>query len=56
MVTDETIMPWGAHKGKKMANVPDYYLKWIYENNKCSPEIKAYIEDNAQSLKIQIKK
>lgn len=27
-------MPFGVYKGKKMANVPASYLKWIYDNNK----------------------
>jgi uncharacterized protein (DUF3820 family) len=56
ILTDESIMPWGVHKGKKLANVPDHYLKWLYDNDKCSGDIKAYIEDNAQLLKIEIKK
>ncbi len=54
-MTDNDLMPWGLHKGKKMANVPDHYLKWLYENNKCSGDIKKYIEENADSLKIEIK-
>lgn len=48
---DNSIMPWGVHKGKKMANVPDDYLVWIYDNNKCSGEVRKYIEDNLDSLK-----
>ena len=54
-MTDSSLMPFGAHKGQKMANVPDHYLKWLYENKKCSGEVKAYIEDNAKTLKIEIK-
>lgn len=34
MLTDNSIMPFGVYKGKKMANVPASYLKWIYDNNK----------------------
>lgn len=26
-------MPFGAHQGKKLCNVPPYYLIWLYENN-----------------------
>lgn len=55
MLTDESKMPYGRHKDKTMANVPDYYLKWLYENSKCSEEVKEYIEDNADVLKIEIK-
>ncbi len=47
-ITDDSLFPFGMHKGKKMANVP--------EQGKCFGELKAYIEDNADSLKIYIKK
>lgn len=55
ILTDNSLMPFGVHKGKAMANVPDHYLKWLYENNKCNAEVKAYIEDNAEVLNIEIK-
>lgn len=55
-MNDLSTMPWGAHKGKLMANVPDNYLKWLYENNKCSGDVKKYIEENADVLKIKLKK
>ena len=56
MLTDNDKMPWGAHKGKAMINVPASYLIWLYENNKCSGDVKKYIEDNMQVLKSEIKK
>lgn len=33
-LTDESQMPYGAHKGKKMANVPAEYLLFLYENDR----------------------
>lgn len=54
-LNDNSPMPFGMHKGKAMANVPDHYLKWLYENNKCTREVKEYIEENADVLKIEIK-
>ncbi len=27
--TNETVMPWGIHIGKTMANVPASYLDWL---------------------------
>ena len=39
-MTDESIMPWGKHKGEKMANAPPSYLLWLLENNKCGGEVK----------------
>lgn len=50
-LTDESLMPWGKHKGKEMANVPADYLVWLYENNKCSGAVKTYIEDNLELLR-----
>ena len=55
-LTDKSIMPWGKHQGKEMANVPADYLLWLYDNNKCSGDVKAYIEDNIDVLKSEIKK
>ena len=53
--TDETLMPWGKYKGLKMANVPADYLLWLYENNKCNNDVRAYIEDNLDVLRYEIK-
>ncbi len=53
-LTDESIMPWGVHKGKKLANVPDHYLKWLYDNNKCHGALKEYIEDNAEIIGVEV--
>ncbi len=47
---DNSIMPSGKHKGKKMTNVPAKYLIWIYDNNKCTDEVKGYIKDNYTDL------
>ena len=49
-LTDKSYMPWGKHQGVEMANVPAYYLLWLYNNNKCSGDVKLYIEDNLQII------
>lgn len=50
--TDETIMPFGQHKGRKLANVPACHLLWLFDNNKLEnyPGIKEYIEENYDIL------
>ncbi len=53
-ITDDTPMPWGKHKGVKMANVPASYLLWCFENNKCSPEVAKYINENMDVIKQEI--
>jgi uncharacterized protein (DUF3820 family) len=55
MLTDESTMPFGKYKGQKMANVPADYLIWLYENNKCSNDVREYIEDNLEVLRFEIK-
>lgn len=55
-LTDKSPMPFGKHKGVEMANVPADYLLWLYENNKCTDEVKEYIEDNMDVLKMEIRK
>jgi len=55
VLTDESIMPaWSKHKGKKLANVPADYLVWLYENDKCYPALKEYIESNLETLKLEV--
>ncbi len=55
MLTDASLMPWGKYQGEKMENVPAEYLIWLYDNNKCSGEVKQYIVANLENLKIEIK-
>jgi uncharacterized protein (DUF3820 family) len=54
-MTDVDLMPYGKYKGEQMANVPPEYLLWLFENNKCSGNVKAYIEDAMDFLKGEIK-
>lgn len=55
-MSDESLMPFGKYKGVRLAEVPDAYLLWIYENNKCSGGLKNYIEDNLEAIKENIKR
>ena len=50
-LTDTDLMPWGVHKGKTMANVPDDYLLWLWDNDKCYGDVKDYIKDNLDVLR-----
>ena len=63
--TDESVMPFGKHKGKKMANVPAQYLLWIWENTnrginnafyRINRNVFDYIEQNLKDLKIEAKR
>ncbi len=52
---DNSLMPFGEHKGKKMANVPAKYLLWAYDQTWIRGDVKKYIEENLDVLKIQAK-
>lgn len=51
LLNDYSKMPYGKHKGKQLIDVPADYLLWLYYNNKASPSVKQYIEDNLEVLK-----
>ncbi len=53
-MTDESIMPFGRHKGEKLASVPPEYLLWLYDEGKCYGELRTYIADNMDSIKAEI--
>lgn len=55
-LTDKSPMPFGIHKGTSMANVPAEYLLWLYDNGKCSQEVRDYIEDNLDVLRQEVKR
>lgn len=53
---DTDLMPWGIHKDKPMANVPDSYLFWLYDNGKATGKVLHYIIENLDSIKKNIGK
>jgi uncharacterized protein (DUF3820 family) len=50
---DNSIMPFGKHKGEKLANVPPGYLLYLYDAGYLRGELKKYAEDNIAVLKFQ---
>lgn len=51
--TDETLMPFGKYEGVKMANVPEDYLIWAYNNFRyMPPPMKKYIEESIDKSKL----
>ena len=54
MITNNSTIPFGKYAGEKMANVPPEYLLWIFENNKCTPDVAKYIADNLEVIKSEI--
>lgn len=54
-MTDESSMPFGKFKGKKMANVPASYLLWLHENVELRGGLKEYIKENLDVIKTEVK-
>lgn len=42
---DDSLMPWGKYAGERMEDVPDAYLKFMYDEGKVDKAVKLYIED-----------
>ena len=56
-LTDYDPMPMGkAHQGKPMGKVPADYLLWLYDNNRCTKEVRGYIQRNIARLRAQAEK
>ncbi len=53
---DDSPMPWGQHKGTIMEDIPAAYLLWCYDNDKCCPRVRAYVEDNRDVLELELKR
>lgn len=54
---DTDIMPFGKHKGEKMANVPSSYLRWLSEQfeekghlNATERKLRNYIDQNIDDI------
>lgn len=55
---DKTPMPFGAHIGKALANVPAKYLLWLYETSEngvrlSDKKLSKYIQENLEALKME---
>jgi uncharacterized protein (DUF3820 family) len=61
------LMPFGEHKGKPLANVPDSYLNWLwdhfgkdYKAGELKPKrnlqkVMEYVEKNLEAIKANLK-
>jgi len=50
--TDETLMPWGKHKGTPLSDVPGSYLAWLIEQPwiKDWPGLHSYLKSIEDDL------
>jgi uncharacterized protein (DUF3820 family) len=44
LLNDESIMPWGKHKGQRLGDIEDSYWKWFLEQDWSSkwPQLVEY--------------
>jgi uncharacterized protein (DUF3820 family) len=55
LLSDDDLMTYGTHHGKKMGEVPAKYLLWLYDNNRCNGPVFIYVKDNLDKLKERAK-
>lgn len=44
VLNDDSLMPFGTHKGKRLGDVPDHYWRWFLVQDWCDdyPELVEY--------------
>ena len=50
MITNETKMPTGKYTGYLMSDIPAAYLIYVYQEKKCSWDVRKYIETNYDEI------
>lgn len=48
--TDEDLMPFGKHRGKRMADVPASYLAWLKDQGCEHAGVSGYIKDSWSAI------
>lgn len=56
ILQDTDPMPFGKYKGTPMKEVPAYYLLWLWDNDRMSPSVEHYIEQNLEVLEAEAEK
>jgi uncharacterized protein (DUF3820 family) len=55
-ISEKIIIPFGKHKGKKLANVPASYLIYLYDEGILKyGTIKDYVKENEDMLREEAK-
>jgi uncharacterized protein (DUF3820 family) len=52
-LNDQSPMPFGTHKGKKMEDVPASYLLWLWNQGCQNQDVAAYIAESMSALKLE---
>jgi uncharacterized protein (DUF3820 family) len=52
-MNDDTLMPFGKHKGKKLSDVPHGWFIYMNDRHRLSGKLKEYAEETVPILRIQ---
>ncbi len=44
-------MPYGKYRGRKMSEIPDGYLLWMFDNDKLSNDLKENVQERIGLLR-----
>lgn len=55
ILTDQSKMPFGKYKGKTLAEIPDSYFIWLYDDG-VQGDLRVYIEDSVPAIANSIKR
>ncbi len=55
-MNENSIMPFGKHKGKPLKDVPHSWFVYMYDRNKLSGALKQYAEENVPILRFVAEK
>lgn len=50
-LTDDSIMKFGKHKGKKLIDIPNGYFLYLYDRKMLNGELKIYVEQSVPVLR-----
>ncbi len=50
-LTEDSIMLFGKHKGKKLSEIPNGYFLYLYDRKIIKGELKKYVENLIPMLK-----
>ena len=55
ILTDQSKMPFGMHKGKTLAEIPDSYFVYLYDDG-IQGDLRVYIEESVPAVANSINK
>ena len=51
ILTKESIMCWGKHKGKALKDIPAGYLVWLHDSYNYDHDVGVYLRNNIDEIR-----